>query len=143
MIAIVISAIFLIFGISALVAGINQRIQQDAEALIGMGTVTILLSVFMGFGVICHSIRTSEPEITFSSPCEKIARSDTTTYIKYTTGGTSVQTFITDKHSFYIAKDEDIQIKRTTYKNIYGKQAWGSEVYEVIIENTKLEKESL
>lgn len=142
MITIIISSIVLLLGISALVAGAKEHNERDAESLIGMGVVFILFSTCLGFGAICHTVRTSEPEITFSAPCEKIARSDTTTYIKYATVDYGVQTFSTDKHSFYVAKDEDIKVKRTVYKNIYGKQAWGSEVYEVFLESSKLEKES-
>lgn len=142
MITIIISSIFLVLGIFALIAGIRETNLHDSEGLIGMGVVISLLSLLIGFGLFAHTIRTSEPEITFTSPCEKIARSETTTYIKYLTDA-GVQTFITDKHSFYIVKDEDIKIKRIRYKNIYRKHAWGSEEYEVIIEHSKLERESL
>lgn len=141
MIVIVISSIFLILGISALVAGFNENDVNDQNGLIGMGIVITLFSLLLGFGLIAHSTRTSEPEITFSNPIEKIVRSEATTYIKYMTD-MGVQTLETDKHSFYVAKDENIKIKRTRYKNVYGKHAWGSEEYAVVIDNTKLEKES-
>lgn len=140
MIVIVISSIFLVLGVLALIYGFRETNVHDRENLIGMGTTFSLLSLIIGFGLFAHKIRTSEPEISFTSPVEKIARSETTTYIKYMTD-MGIKTLETDKHSFYVAKDENIKIKRTRYKNIYGTHAWGSEVYEVLVDNSKLEKE--
>lgn len=110
---------------------------NSVENIVASISVAIANGVIV-FGLICSTAREGSPIVEIINP--KVARTDVTTFIEYDKeyNGTTIKTvFQTDSHKFYIAKDDEIKVKVTHYKNAYGQMALNSKTWEVIVDDQK------
>lgn len=129
--AILISTIVTIIGIIFIVIGLTKDFDGDS---IGFGICIVLLSVLLGFGMLCTGIPWGEEMITYSIP-DEIAKNEKIIFAKV-----DDKTIQTTEHSCFIADIKELRVKKTARKNAWGTRIEQTEKLSIVVNGETLEK---